>query len=77
MVIGDAGRLVTVGLGIGILLSLGASRAVRSLLFGLQPTDPVTIVGGTVLLAAIGFAAAYLPARHASNVDPVTVLRNE
>ena len=46
-----------------------------SLLFGLQPTDPVTIGAAIALLAAIGLVASYLPARRASRVDPMNVLQ--
>jgi ABC-type antimicrobial peptide transport system permease subunit len=58
-------------------LSALAAHAARSLLFGLQPTDPATIASAVALLAAIGFAAAYVPARRASNLDPLAVIRNE
>jgi ABC-type antimicrobial peptide transport system permease subunit len=47
------------------------------LLFGLQATDPVTIGGALILLAVIGLAASFLPARRASKLDPAVVLRNE
>jgi predicted permease len=77
MVIVEAGVLVGVGLGIGVALGLGAANAGRSLLFGLQPTDPTTIACAVVLLASIGLAAAYVPARRASKLDPASVLRTE
>jgi ABC-type lipoprotein release transport system permease subunit len=47
------------------------------MLFGLTPTDPLTIAGAIVLLATAAQIAAYLPARRASQVDPVTALRHE
>jgi putative ABC transport system permease protein len=77
MVITEAGKLVAVGLIVGTALGLGAANAARSLLFGLQPTDPTTIGAAIAMLALIGFAASYLPAYRASRLDPVRVLRDE
>jgi hypothetical protein len=77
LVIGEAAWLVGIGLAIGVALGLGAARTARTLLFGLQPTDPFTMMAATALLAAIGFIAAYLPARRASRLDPMTTLRQE
>ena len=77
LVIVEAVWLVGIGLVIGAALGLGAAKAARSLLFGLQPTDPVTIGAAIALLATIGFIASYLPARRASRVDPMNVLRQE
>jgi predicted permease len=77
MVIVEAGWLVGVGLAIGTALGLGAANAARSLLFGLRPTDPITLVAAVALLTTIGLAASYLPARRASRVDPMKVLRQE
>jgi predicted permease len=77
MVIVEAGWLVGIGLIVGTALGLGAARAASSLLFGLQPTDPITIGAAALLLAAIGCAASFLPARRASLVDPMNVLRQE
>jgi predicted permease len=77
MVVSDAGRLLVAGVAVGASLSALAAHAARSLLFGLQPTDPATIASAVALLAAIGFAAAYVPARRASNLDPLAVIRNE
>jgi ABC-type antimicrobial peptide transport system permease subunit len=77
MVIGESGRLVGIGLAIGLALSLGAAKAAEALLFGLSATDPTTIAMAVALLASIGLLAAYLPARRASRVDPMSVLRQE
>lgn len=77
MVWKEAGALVAVGLAIGAALGFGASNLLKSLLFGLQPGDPVTITLALVLLAMIGMAASYLPARRASRLDPVRVLRDD
>jgi predicted permease len=77
MIVVESGWLVGIGLVIGFALALGAARSAQSLLFGLQATDPVTLACATALLGAIGFIASYLPARRASRVDPMRVLRQE
>ncbi|HUQ89548.1 MAG TPA: ABC transporter permease [Vicinamibacterales bacterium] len=77
LVIVEAAWLVGVGLLIGTAMGLGAAKAAGSLLFGLRPTDPLTMGAAIALLAAIGFIASYLPARRASRVDPMNVLRQE
>src|SRR4030095_11339195 len=60
LVIGEAVWLVGAGLLIGTAMGLGAAKAARSLLFGLQPGDPLTIASAIALLGAIGFIASYL-----------------
>ena len=66
-----------VGLAIGGAIAVAFGRTVRSLLFGVQPTDPLTI-GGVALLVIVAVAAAsYLPARRAASLNPVDVLRSE
>ena len=67
--------LTAAGILAGLAASLGLSQLVRSQLFGVQPSDPVTIVAVLGLMAAVAGAAAYLPARRASRVDPVVALR--
>jgi len=75
MVIGDSLRLVAIGVAAGIPLAFAATRALRSLLFDVSPTDPWTFGSATLLLAAAAIAATYLPARRASRIAPVDVLR--
>jgi putative ABC transport system permease protein len=72
-----AARLVVIGIVVGLPAAWGASRWVQSMLFGLTPTDPIAIVGATLLLAFVAQLAAYLPAWRASRVDPLTALRHE
>jgi ABC-type antimicrobial peptide transport system permease subunit len=68
---------VAAGVTAGIAGAALVSRAVESQLFGITPTDPVTFVSTTALLAAVAAIASYVPARRATRVDPVRVLRRE
>jgi ABC-type antimicrobial peptide transport system permease subunit len=68
--------LVGVGVAVGAGLSLWAATFVNTLLYDLQPRDPVTIVGSAVVLAAVGALAGWLPAHRASRIDPAQVLRD-
>jgi predicted permease len=77
MILRDALFLVAVGLALGLPAALAGARAVESVLFGIQPADPFTFTTTAALLAVIGGAAAFLPARRASRLDPSQVLRNE
>ncbi|MEO8026818.1 MAG: ABC transporter permease [Bryobacteraceae bacterium] len=77
MVLREAGVLVACGLLAGAALSIAAANAVASLLYGLTPRDPATMLAAAVLLAAAAFLAAYLPARRAALLDPMDALREE
>jgi ABC-type antimicrobial peptide transport system permease subunit len=70
-------RLVAAGIAVGVPLAVAVGRLVRSQLFGISGTDPVTFAMATALLALVAGAAAYLPARRASRVDPMIALRWE
>ena len=70
-------RLVGFGVGIGTLAALGVTRAMRSVLFGVSPTDPATFVAVPAILAAAALLASWLPAARASRTDPATTLRFE
>ena len=69
--------LVAIGSGIGLAVSLLVTRLLASLLFGIEPFDPITFIGAGVLLGTTALLAAYVPARRASRVDPITALRGE
>jgi predicted permease len=77
MIAGRALRLVALGVSLGLPAAWVGSRWLRSMLFGLTPTDPVVIAGAIVLLGMAGMLAAYFPARKATRVDPTTALRHE
>jgi putative ABC transport system permease protein len=70
--------VVLVGLGIvtGAAVSMWVSTFAATLLYGLEPRDPVTLAGGAITLAAVGALAGWLPAHRASRIDPLEVLRN-
>jgi putative ABC transport system permease protein len=69
--------LTLIGVAGGIVLALGLGRVLASVMYGVSATDPVTYVGVTVLMCAVGFAAMYIPARRATKVDPMVALRYE
>jgi predicted permease len=77
MILGQGAKLALVGVGIGLAASLGAARLVRSLLFGVGTTDPVTFVVVTALLVGVALLACYVPARRAMRVNPIDALRHE
>jgi predicted permease len=77
MIIRRGMTLTITGALIGGAASLGLSRFVRSQLFGVGPSDPVTMVSVFVLMTAVAVAAGYLPARRAARVDPTVALRSQ
>jgi predicted permease len=68
-------RLVAAGFVLGALLSLAMSGLMRSMVFGVSPTDPVTLLLVGAVILAVGALASWIPARRASRVDPIQVLR--
>jgi ABC-type antimicrobial peptide transport system permease subunit len=77
MVLRQSLWMVALGLAIGIPAALALTRFVRSILYGIQPTDPASFVVAAILITAVGAVAAWIPARRASRVDPIQALRNE
>ena len=77
LVMRDAVRLVLMGVTIGAACSLALGQTAASLLFGLKPYDPLTLLGSTLLLATVTALGSYLPARRASRLDPMAALRYE
>ena len=76
-VLGDAFRTSAVGASIGLLLTAGATRFIRGMLFGVSSVDSRVFLLATLLLMAATLFASYLPARRASRIDPVRSLRSE
>ncbi len=77
MILRETFQLVLAGLIIGIPIAVAGSKLISSQLFGLKPTDPLTISMATLLFMAVAAFAGYLPARRASRVDPMAALRCE
>jgi putative ABC transport system permease protein len=75
MIVMQSVRLALVGVVVGVAGALATTRVLESLLFEVQPTDPVTLMGVSVGLVLLAAAASWLPARRAMRVDPVEALR--
>jgi len=76
-VVGRGLTLTAIALAVGVPAAVGLGRLARGVLFGVEPSDPLTLVAAAGLLGLISFAACYLPARRASRVDPVVALAEE
>jgi putative ABC transport system permease protein len=77
MILSEALVLLIVGLGAGIGVALMATRTAQTLLYGLQPNDPLTMATAIGILALVTLLASYVPARRAARMEPTTVLREE
>lgn len=77
MVLRQVVVMTGIGLALGVPLAMAAGRVVRSMLFGVEPGDPTTIVVAIAVMAAVALLAGWLPARRASRMDPVSALRYE
>ena len=73
----EALLLAALGVAIGVPVALTLARFIKSQLYGVAPTDPVTLIGAGVLLIAVAVLAAWIPARRAAKVDPMAALRHE
>jgi ABC-type antimicrobial peptide transport system permease subunit len=69
--------LTAAGLAIGFLIAVGIGRIVGSMLYEVNPFDPLVFVAAPVLLALAALAACYLPARRATRIEPIVALRTE
>jgi len=70
-------RLILLGIGIGLAVSLAIGRILANQLWGVSPHDPLTLFSVVVLLLLVGFLACWVPARRAMRVDPLVALRYE
>jgi putative ABC transport system permease protein len=77
LVIRHGMTLAFTGLALGALGSLALTRLLSTLLFGISPRDPATLIATAGILAAVAFAACYIPARRAAAIDPTIALRYE
>lgn len=76
-ILSEASFLAVVGISGGVIMGLGLTRFIASLLYGLKPTDPLTLSAAALLLFTVTLFAAWLPARRASRIDPIQTLRHE
>jgi putative ABC transport system permease protein len=77
MVVGGGAKLAVTGILIGAAGALILTRFIRAFLFGVSPSDPLTFIGISLILASVALLASYMPARRAMKVDPNTALRYE
>jgi ABC-type antimicrobial peptide transport system permease subunit len=77
MILGQGGRLIAIGLAIGIVGALVLGRALSAELFGVGAFDPIVLAITVLGLGAAALAASWLPARRAARVDPLDALRSE
>jgi len=77
LVVGQGLRLTAVGVALGLAASLAVTQVLKSLLFGLSTTDPLTYIGVTLLLVSVALLACWWPARRAAKIDPLLALRRE
>ena len=76
-VVGEGVKLGALGVGLGLVIAVFVSRLLRSLLFGVSATDPLTFVSVPLLLLAIALLASLLPARQVTALDPASTLRQD
>ena len=77
LVLGQAAKLVSIGVCLGLVGAILLARSIASLLYGITPFDTATFASGSLLLAIVALLASYIPARRAASVDPMVALRYE
>jgi ABC-type antimicrobial peptide transport system permease subunit len=77
MVLRETLILAGIGLAVGLPIAFASARILGHLLFGVSPTDPATLIVVPLTLATVAAAAGYIPARRATQVDPLTALRHD
>jgi putative ABC transport system permease protein len=77
LVVGQGIVLAGAGIGIGIFFALGFTQLLSKLLFGVAPTDPITLVTAPAILLAVAVLACWFPARRAARIDPMLALRQD
>jgi ABC-type antimicrobial peptide transport system permease subunit len=77
LVLKQAAAVATVGIALGLGVTLASMRALTALLFDVAPSDPATLLGAAAVMAMVAAAASWFPARRAATIDPATALRAE
>lgn len=77
LVVGQGMKLTVWGLAIGLVASLGLTRVLQGMLYGVTPADPFVLAFVTAILAAVALAACWIPAHRATRIDPIIALREE
>jgi len=77
LVLGQGVRLAAIGVVLGLIGAFGVTRYLRTILYNVTPTDPVSFAGVAGFLTLVAIVASYVPARRAMAVDPLVALRNE
>jgi putative ABC transport system permease protein len=77
LIVGEGMMIAGAGIIVGVLAALLLGRAIGGLVYGVQPRDPVTVIGVVVVVTTVALMACWIPARRAARVDPLTALREE
>ncbi len=77
MILGQAGKMVLIGVAIGLVAAVALTRLISGMLFGVSTYDPLTLLGVTLLLLLVAMSACIIPARRATRIDPLVALRYE
>jgi putative ABC transport system permease protein len=77
MILLESGWLAAAGILLGVGAALGLTRLVKALLYGIEPYDPPTMLGGVLILLMVALAASWIPARRAAAIEPMEALRHE